>query len=45
MAFDMASNVKQKSCMLVSRLSDEQLKFKRGEVLFRVRVAVKVLHH
>jgi hypothetical protein len=45
MAFDMASNVKQKSCTLASRLSDKQLKFKRGEVLFRVRIAVKALHY
>jgi hypothetical protein len=45
MAFNMASNVKQKSCMLASRLSNEQLKFKRGEGLFRVRVAVKALHY
>jgi hypothetical protein len=45
MAFDEASNVKQVSCMLAGRLSNEQLKFKSNEVLFRVCITNKVLLH
>jgi hypothetical protein len=43
--FDEDSNVKQVSCMLAGRLSNEQLKFKSGEVLFRVYMTNKVLLH
>jgi hypothetical protein len=45
MAFDEASNVKQVSCMLAGRLSDEQLKFKNGEVPFRVCITIRALLH